>query len=1297
MVYDTSDGTLLQPLKGHKDTVYCVAYAKDGKRFASGSADKSVIIWTSKLEGILKYTEKWGSEFGSLVFASGPGWTNDGQYLALGMFNGVISIRNKNGEEKVKIERPGGSLSPIWSICWNPSSRWESFWMNRENEDAEEVIANRYFQEVPSTLKSAVYSSQGSEAEEEEPEEEDDSPGDDDSYELVSMRFAILPLLAEFCREEHNDILAVADWGQKLSFYQLSGKQIGKDRLLSFDPCCIGYFTKGEYILLGGSDKQVSLFTKDGVRLGTVGEQNSWVWTCKVKPDSNYVVAGCQDGTISFYQLIFSTVHGLYKDRYAYRDSMTDVIVQHLITEQKVRIKCKELVKKIAIYKNRLAIQLPEKILIYELYSDDSSDMRYRVKEKIVRKFECNLLVVCADHIILCQEKRLQCLAFSGVREREWQMESLIRYIKVIGGPPGREGLLVGLKNGQILKIFVDNLFAIVLLKQATAVRCLDLSASRNKLAVVDENDTCLVYDIHTKELLFQEPNANSVAWNTQCEDMLCFSGGGYLNIKASTFPVHQQKLQGFVVGYNGSKIFCLHVFSMSAVEVPQSAPMYQYLDRRMFREAYQIACLGVTDTDWRELAMEALEGLEFETAKKAFTRVQDLRYLELIYSIEERKKRGETNNDLFLADVFSYEGKFHEAAKLYKRSGHENLALDMYSDLRMFEHAKDFLGSGDPKETKMLISKQADWARNINEPKAAVEMYMSAGEHGKAIELSGDHGWVDMLIDIARKLDKAEREPLLMCAHYFKKLGNPGYAAETYLKIGDLKSLVQLHVETQCWDEVWTTRAISGACASSWPHHPDAHRLPVPWIETHPPEDRRLCPQSSPAPPSCCALAFALGEKHPEFKADIYVPYAQWLAENDHFEEAQKAFHKAGRQGEAVRVLEQLTHNAVVESRFNDAAYYYWMLSMQCLDIAQDPAQKDVMLGKFHHFQHLAELYHGYHAIQRYTEEPFSFHLPETLFNISRFLLHSLTKDTPLGISKVNTLFTLAKQSKALGAYKLARHAYDKLQGLQIPARFQKSIELGSLTVRSKPFHDSEPPAPLNPQPCPPFLLSPPEAPEVLHLVEFYLEEGITDEEAVSLIDLVAPRHKCENKWQEITSNSILGVSWAPAWAPGRRTQGDGWARAWSRPQTLPDSQALRLDETMDSMGDDDPFTAKLSFEDPRETGGAGSLSPEMAGRVPRPGRQGGSEFVPVVVNRSVLRSMSRRDVLIKRWPPPLRWQYFRSLLPDASITMCPSCFQPLDKGVLHLMFHSEDYELLVLQHTCCPYCRRRMDDPSP
>lgn len=35
---------------------------------------------------------------------------------------------------------------------------------------------------------------------------------------------------------------------------------------------------------------------------------------------------------------------------------MTDVVVQNLVDSKKVRIKCRDLVKKIAIYKNRLAV-----------------------------------------------------------------------------------------------------------------------------------------------------------------------------------------------------------------------------------------------------------------------------------------------------------------------------------------------------------------------------------------------------------------------------------------------------------------------------------------------------------------------------------------------------------------------------------------------------------------------------------------------------------------------------------------------------------------------------------------------------------------------------------------------------------------------------------------------------------------------------------------------------------------------------------------------------------------------------
>lgn len=73
----------------------------------------------------------------------------------------------------------------------------------------------------------------------------------------------------------------------------------------------------------------------------------------------------------------------------------------------------------------------------------------------------------------------------------------------------------------------------------------------------------------------------------------------------------------------------------MSTVDVPQSAPMYQYLDKKLFREAFQVACLGVTDGDWEALGHMALENMSLDVAKNCFQRLRDIRYLELIHQIE--------------------------------------------------------------------------------------------------------------------------------------------------------------------------------------------------------------------------------------------------------------------------------------------------------------------------------------------------------------------------------------------------------------------------------------------------------------------------------------------------------------------------------------------------------------------------------------------------------------------------------------------------------------------------------------
>lgn len=50
---------------------------------------------------------------------------------------------------------------------------------------------------------------------------------------------------------------------------------------------------------------------------------------------------------------------------------------------------------------------------------------------------------------------------------------------------------------------------------------------------------------------------------------------------------------------------------------------------------AYQIACLNITDSDWKILAREALKHFNFLIAKKAFARIKELKYLDLITQYE--------------------------------------------------------------------------------------------------------------------------------------------------------------------------------------------------------------------------------------------------------------------------------------------------------------------------------------------------------------------------------------------------------------------------------------------------------------------------------------------------------------------------------------------------------------------------------------------------------------------------------------------------------------------------------------
>eukprot|EP01079_Euglenida_sp_SAG-EU17-18_P011137 gene11137-300_t len=1232
---------------GHQDTVYCVAYSRDGKRFASGgpsciwaafgfSAVAAVQLRCPSLCMPLFVCYAWRFACGSTGWcdvctraaSSRDGGGATAEVALVLRSDRTVSIWTTKGEGILKYHHHDA----IQALAYNPvthqlaSCTTSDFGM----WGAEQKSVSKH--QVDAKVLSCSWTNDGKHIAMGHFNGHVVIRNKDGSEVLTIRRHApVWSISWNPSRDEPFDILAVGCWDQTLSFHSLAGKTIGKDKELDFDPTCIAYFSNGEYMCIGGSNRKCTLWTKEGVQLTTIWDyKDTWVWCCRQRPKQNYVAVGTNDGVVAMYQLIFATVHGLYQDLYAHRDFMTDVEVQQLVSEKKLRVKCRDYVKKIAIYKDRLAVQLPERIMIYELYTDDHFEMKCKIKDKIQKKLECNLLVVTSNHIVLCQEKKLQLFTFQGDRQREWVVESSIRYIKVVGGPPSREALLVGLKNGQVLKIFMDNAFPIELIGLDQPIRCLDLSASRMKLAVVDEQCTCLVYHIKGQELIFHDTNAISIAWNSDYEDMLCFSstglgGSAVLNIKTVNFPVHQQKLQGFVVGFKGSKIFCLPYVAMHTIDVPQSASLYRYLERKDYHNAYKIACLGVTEADWRTLAVQALSNLDFEIARKAFIRIRDVKYIELLNRIEMERRKPGVDDNVFLAEIYAYQGKYGEAAKCYQKCKQTDKAIEMYSDLKMWA---DAMALCENKE-KLIeqTRKQARWAEEMGDWKEAADSHFKAGEHMHAITIMGDRAWVEQLIDSIRQLPKTETLVVRKAGEYFRKLNHHSHAAECFTKIGDTRTLMEVHVEFAMKDE-----------------HEEK------WEE-----------------------AFSLLKDHPEFARDIYLPRAEWLALRDRFEEAHAAFRKAKAPELALKMIETLAHNCVVENRFSDAAYYFWKLALENLRVCQEllddggtMVSEDQLkrLERFQDLQWRARVYHAYSCVHMYVQVPFTVVEPTFLFDMARYLLMNMVSEVPYGVSKFDVIHALAFVSSSLEAYKLAQEAYAKMQYYVLPPSQQDHLDRLALSIRAKPFNDKDDMhpvcyrcsfrnIPLNPagDHCTnclhPFVRCF-RSFDILPLVEFCFPNLEEEQAAMALLkDPLALRGD--------SRYTAAKLSEQDAW---KETQDDktgahmlrfvGAGGLWLNDQGLP----VSAEDRDDDININDPFAARIMELDHANT------------------EQG---YQPVNVELKLFVTYKREEIFVVEYPcQAIRPKFYRNRFPQVHVVQCEDCKH---------FFHENEYEFEALK----------------
>ena len=133
------------------------------------------------------------------------------------------------------------------------------------------------------------------------------------------------------------------------------------------------------------------------------------------------------------------------------------------------------------------------------------------------------------------------------------------------------------------------------------------------------------------------------------------------------------------------------------------------------------------------------------------------------------------------------------------------------------------------------------------------------------------------------RQLDKSFVEEVKACATHFKDLSSFDYAAEAYIKLGDTNALVELYIDSQqvnmVTGDVQNLQFMKFRFIWFWSWLLQIKKLLLPIINIYPQWQD----------------AFTLCEEHPQYKEQVFIPYANYLAENDQFDEAQEAYNKAG------------------------------------------------------------------------------------------------------------------------------------------------------------------------------------------------------------------------------------------------------------------------------------------------------------------------------------------------------------------------------------------------------------------
>ncbi len=300
------DGQQLLTLKGHTNWVRSLAFSPDGKTLASGSDDKTVMLWTTDTGQRLKTLEGHKERVWSVAFSA------DGKTLASGSEDKTIRVWNINtGKCLQTLER---HTNWVRSVAFSPDGKTLASGSSDKTVILWDATDGKYIRTLTGhtgRVRSVAFSPDGKILA---------SGGDDNTVILwdVSEGKHLKTLnghngwIRAIAFSPNGKILASAGEDRIIILWDIQTAQRLKTlsehtaRVWSIAFCS----ANGKTLISSGDDKTVKIWdVQKGQCLKTLQGHTDWAWSIDLNPDDSIMASGSEDQTIKLWDIANGQVY----------------------------------------------------------------------------------------------------------------------------------------------------------------------------------------------------------------------------------------------------------------------------------------------------------------------------------------------------------------------------------------------------------------------------------------------------------------------------------------------------------------------------------------------------------------------------------------------------------------------------------------------------------------------------------------------------------------------------------------------------------------------------------------------------------------------------------------------------------------------------------------------------------------------------------------------------------------------------------------------------------------------------